>query len=224
MSAGLRSNEEYVLLQLLRRYICRNLRETRQAFIAPSTLILRSPSTPGRRPERTILPWKRSEGRLISRRPTLLRLNVNLQSGVRKLRRCALGVYMSHTEGALANLIILTQEDIRRTRAFQKISGVPTVTRSCVLSYPTQKDEDITLWTGSKVCLHVHVSISLISSRVGLLALCSAHFSSCRQASSLLKTNADIVFFQQPYTISDVNKPLFAADLSTAPQAVARLR
>jgi len=40
----------------------------------------------------------------------------------------------------------------------------------------------------------------------------------------LLQTNADIVSIQQPYTMSDVNEPLFAADLSTAPQAVARLR
>ena len=94
MSAGLRSNEEYVLLQVLRRYKCRSLQETRQAFIAPSTLILRSPSTPRRRPQRTILPWEYSEGRRVSRRPTLLRQNVNWQSGVRKL--CSRCVYVPY--------------------------------------------------------------------------------------------------------------------------------
>jgi len=161
MSAGLRSNEEYVLLKVFHRYRCCSLQETRRAFIALITLILRSPSTPRRRPQRTILPWKRSEGRLISRRPTLLRLNVNWQSGVRRLRRCALGVCMCHTKGALANLIILTQEDIRRTRAIFQ----PELVRA---SYLIQFKQPkillvIALWTGSKVCLHVRVFISLIS-------------------------------------------------------------
>jgi len=126
MPAGLRSNEEYVLLQVLRRYRCRSLQETRP--------------TPRRRPQRTTLPWNALK---VSVSSTLLRQNVNWQSGVRKLRRCALGVYMCHTKGVSANLIILAQEDIGRTRALQKISGVPTVAHSCILSYPTQAAEDI---------------------------------------------------------------------------------
>jgi len=140
MSAGLRSNEEYVLLQVLCSHRCSSLQETRWAFIASSTPILSFPSTPRRRPQRTILPWEYSEGRRVSRRPTLLRQNVNWQS---ECASCALGVYMCHTKGISANLIILTQEDTRRTRALQKISGVPTAARSCVLSYPTQAAEDI---------------------------------------------------------------------------------
>ena len=189
MSAGLRSNEEYVLLQVLRRYKCRSLQETRQAFIAPSTPILSSPSTPSRRPQRTILPWECPECRRVSRR--LLRQNVNWQSGVRKLGRCALGVYMCHTNGVSANLIILTQEDIRRTRTvLQNISGVPTGACSCVLSYPTQPDEEIALWTGSKVCLHLRGFISLISLEGWGFRLIFRSFSivlacsSCRQNSS----------------------------------------
>jgi len=111
-------------------------------FYSSKRPILSSPSTPRRRPQRTILPWECSEGRRVSRR--LLRQNVNWQSGVRKLGRCALGLYMCHTNGVSANLIILTQEDIRRTRTvLQNISGVPTVACSCILSYPTQTDEDI---------------------------------------------------------------------------------
>jgi len=157
--------------QVLRGYICRNLRETRQAFIAPSSLIFRSPSTPRRRPQRTILPWEYSEGRRVSRRPTLLRLNVNWQSGVCKLcSRCALGVYVCHTKGVSANLIILTQEDIRRTRAISYIAeDLRRSNRGSfvhpILPNPMQTEIllEIALRTGSKVCLHVRGFISLIS-------------------------------------------------------------
>ena len=212
-------------MQVLRGYMCRNLRETRQAFIAPSTPILSFSSTPRRRPQRTTLPWNALKVGVSS---TLLRQNVNWQSGVRKLRRYALGVYMCHTNGVSANLIILTQEDIRRTRAIlQKISGVPNVARSCVLSYQTQADEDIVgygsldWFEGMPSCPWFYIldfpggfGFSLYVPLIFLLVV---------EQALLLQINADIIFFQQPYTMSDVNKPLFAADLSIA-SGVARLR
>jgi len=138
------------------------------SFYSSKRPILSSPSTLRRRPQRTILPWECSEGRRVSRR--LLRQNVNCQSGVRKLGRCALGVYMCHTKGVSANLIILTQEDIRRTRAISYIAeDLRRSNRGSfvhpILPNPMQTEIllEIALRTGSKVCLHVRGFISLIS-------------------------------------------------------------
>jgi len=87
---------------------------------------------------------------------------------------------------------------------FQKISGVPTVVRSCVLSYPTQPDEEIALRTGSKVCLHLRVFISLISlGGLGFSPHLPLIFLIVKQALLLQQTLISSSF--KPYAMNDVN-------------------
>ena len=187
--------------------------------------ILSSQSTPRRRPQRTIRPWKRSEGRRVSRSPILLRLNDNCQSGVRKPRRCALGVYMCHTKGVLANLINPTQEDRSRIAEDFRCSNRSSFVRP-ILPNPTRRRYCWSSLFGmvegmpSCPCFHILDFLKGWASRSmfrSFFFLSSSKLFSC-------KKNADIVSFQQLYAMSDVNKPLFAADQSTGPQAVARLR